>query len=364
MSHVEEINDVERLADRRLLWQALLARTPRPSFFQSLDWLTAFWRHVGDGSRLRVLVVHLAGEPAGILPLMVARESTWLGRLRVLTWPLDDWGPFYGPIGPWPAATLAAGLAHIQCTPRNWDLIDLDWLPTNGWDRGRTAGALRNAGLAPLNSAGEPVAVVDLVGGWETYWRSRSGRWRQRNRLSERRLAEHGQVTYLRHRPLGIARGDDDPRWDLYDACEQIASRSWQGSSTTGNTLSHAGVRSMLREVHVAATRAGAADLNLLLNDGRPVAFVYGYVWDREIFHLRTGYDAAATCDGAGSVLIGRMIQDSCLRGDRFLNLGAGYLEWKKNWSTAIERTGRCTAFANGSLRAQAIRAKRAGRGR
>jgi CelD/BcsL family acetyltransferase involved in cellulose biosynthesis len=238
-------------------------------------------------------------------------------------------------------------------------VIDLQGLPAQGWDRGRTATALAYAGLAPQESAGESAALVDLEHGWDAYWRSRTGRWRQRNRLSERRLAQRGTVAYLRHRPSGAAGGDGDPRWDLYDACEALAERSWQGASLTGNTLSHGRVRPFLRDVHAAAAEAGAVDLNLLLLDGRPAAFVYGYVWGNEVFHLRTGFDAALTSDGAGSVLIGRMIQDSCRRGDRRLNLGAGYLDWKRNWATSIAPTRRVTAYAPASPRAQALRIKR-----
>ena len=117
MSEVIELTSVSELEDQRLLWSSLLAQTQGASFFQSLDWLICYWNHFGDGQRLRVLVVMSQGAPIGILPLIVRRESTRAGPLRVLTYPLHDWGSYYGPIGPHPSATLLAGLGYVRHQP-------------------------------------------------------------------------------------------------------------------------------------------------------------------------------------------------------------------------------------------------------
>ena len=53
------------------------------------------------------------------------------------------------------------------------------------------------------------------------------------------------------------------------------------------------------------------------------------------------------------------MIQDSFLRGDRLINLGAGHLEYKRHWLTSIVESCRYTHFANTAVRVQALRVKR-----
>src|SRR5258708_5312422 len=121
MSSVREINDLETLASCRLQWNALLPSTPGASFFHSLDWLETYWRHYGADQQLRVLVVYSADRCVGFLPLVIRVGRTLLGAARVLTYPLDDWGSFYGPIGPYPTATLLAGLGHVRRTRRDWD---------------------------------------------------------------------------------------------------------------------------------------------------------------------------------------------------------------------------------------------------
>ncbi len=296
MTTVREINDLRELAGCRPLWNALLAQTAGASFFHSLEWLETYWTHFGKDCRLRVLVVSRGSRVVGILPLVVRTERRRIGAVRVLTYPLDHWGSFYGPIGPHTRATMLAGLSHVRGSARDWDFIELPWVDATGCDQGRTRSALKHAGLGVLDERWQPSALVDLTanGGWQTYWASRTSRWRNNVRRSEKKLAQQGDVKYVRYRPTGLTGGQCDPRWDWYEQCERIARASWQGDSDNGTTLTHEAIRPFLRDCHRVAAAAGALDLNLLLVDEEPVAFNYAYHYAGYVFGLRTGYDAAA----------------------------------------------------------------------
>jgi CelD/BcsL family acetyltransferase involved in cellulose biosynthesis len=361
MRTVSEINDLDGLVALRPAWTSLLPRTRGASFFQTVDWLETYWAHFGAGQRLRVLAVHDDGQPVGILPLVVKTTRRRVGSPRVLTYPLDDWGSFYGPIGPDPAATLLAALSHIQHTSRDWDLIELAWVDAEGHDRGRTPRAMRSAGLGALAERRQSSSLIDLAGckTWDAFWASRTSRWRNNVRRSEKKLAERGPITHIRYRPAGLLAGQTDPRWDWYDACERIARSSWQGDSQTGTTLTHEAIRPFLRDCHRAAAAVGGLDLNLLLVDGHAVAFNYAYHYAGHVFGLRTGYDAAAGREGAGTVLQARMIEDSFARGDHTYDLGPNYQECKRYWQTEARWGYRFTHFPGTVPLAQLIRVKR-----
>jgi CelD/BcsL family acetyltransferase involved in cellulose biosynthesis len=359
MTNVREINDPAEFAVISADWHRLLAETPGATYFQSPEWLANYWQHFGGRQRLRVLVVETDGQITGILPLVVRGSRRLATNVRVLTYPLDDWGSYFGPIGPDPTATLAAGLAHIQRTPRDWQVIELAWVDALGTDDGRTADALDEVGLETTCESRQTSALLELdkYDGWQQYWASRQSRWRNNVRRSEKKLAAHGKLSHLRYRP---ASGEaTDPRFDLYDACEQIARNSWQADSTTGTTLVHDEVREFFRESHAVAARAGGLDLNLLLLDGKPVAFNYAYHHHGHVFGLRTGYDATLASNGAGSVLQARMIEDSFERGDHTYDLGPGYLECKRYWLTAARPSFRYTHFPAGVPIAHLMRLKR-----
>src|SRR5690606_35280513 len=123
--------------------------------------------------------------------------------------------------------------------------------------------------------------------------------------------------------------------------------------------LSHEQVRSYLRAAHAAAVKAGAVDVNLLLLNGTPVAFAYNYHHRGRVYGLRTGFDREAVQDGAGTVLMKRMIEDSCRRGDSLHDLGPEYLDCKRYWLTRLRPAYHYTHFRPTGLRAQMLRAKR-----
>lgn len=356
MLHVVELNTLESLYERQFHWSALLAETRGATYFQSLEWLADYWRFFGQEQRLRVLFCYQGRRPIGILPLVVVPEPTRVGTVRVLTYPLHDWGTFYGPVGPMPAATLYAGLAHVRRTERNWDVLELRWVDRDGADRGDTEAALREAGFAPQRHRWSRAALVEFRGSWGDYWCTRPAKLRENLRAAARRLERWGPVEHVRWRPAGAAWGDGDPRWDLYEACVALAQRSWQGHSTTGTTLSHDAVRDYLRAAHASAARAGAADINLLLVAGEPAAFAYNYCRGGWLFGLRTGYDPRFSQGSPGRVLQHRMLQDSFHRGDGCFDLGTGYFAAKRPWHTRVVTSYRYAAYPRLLSRTQLLR--------
>jgi CelD/BcsL family acetyltransferase involved in cellulose biosynthesis len=359
MAQVLGINQIDQLAQLRQEWGVLLQRTAGASFFQSLDWLEVYWRHFGRGQKLRALVTLSHNCPTGILPLVVRSETTRVGRVRLLTFPLHDWGSFYGPIGPDPNQTLAAGLEHIRQTRRDWDILELRWQGAVGTEPAQVQTAMRAAGFQAYATQWDETAVVDLKGTWESYWSARKGAWLRRFRHTEHKLSEQGELSYVRYRPRGLEYGDGSPRWDLYDACEEIARQSWQGSASNGTTLTHESVRSFLRDAHEAAAAAGAVDLNLLLLDGAPVAFVYGYHYGGYVYGLRRGFDAARSREGAGNVALAYTLRDSFARGDLLYDMGVGSLETKRHFQTRLLPILRFSHYPTSAIRTQLLRVKR-----
>ena len=355
MSNVIEINNIDGLNEYRDDWNRLLAVTPGGSFFQSLDWLKTYWQHFSAKQYLRVFVVRDGNEVTGIVPLCVRRIRTKLGSCSILTYPFDDWGSFYGPVSADSETTLNAVMSVIQESQRDWDLIDLRCVDAKGFDAGNTERALEMTNLSFKRFVWDQTACVDLNQDWESYLAGRSAKSRQAYIRAEKRVAKEGEIEFVRYRPRGEQFGESDPRWDLYEICEAIARRSWQGSSTTGTTLSHEQVAQYFRDTHESATRFGAVDLNLLLLSGEPAAFNYNYVYQRRIYSLRMGFDPGVSNKGLGHLLMGRMIRNSMETGDQILDIGPGSLEAKKCWYTSVETSYRYVHYSPVSKMAKAL---------
>ncbi|MCC7474062.1 MAG: GNAT family N-acetyltransferase [Pirellulales bacterium] len=358
MIEVVEVNDRETLSHYRLAWNSLFCGTPNASFFNSFDWFDAYWQNAGSDQKMRVLVVQDRGEPIGILPLCIRRETYRVGKVRVLTYPLDNWSTWYGPIGPNPATTMLAAMQHLRRTPRDWDMFELRWVPDEGVQGGKPARAMRIANMFSEKQVYQVTSLVDLPNSFDEFLANKSQAVRRQYRRLYRSLFESGRAEFVRHRPAPASQGDGDPRWDLYDDCETIAQASWQANVTNGNTITHEPVRDFFRETHALAAKLGMADLSLLYVDGRPAAYLYGYHCRGHVSALRTGFDPS-TGDGVGAALMFQAIQDSCQRGDRLIDFGPGEREHKRRLRTRTEATYRLTYTPLDSWRSQAVRFSR-----
>ena len=348
MLHVLEINSREELAGYRLLWKSLLMQTRGATFLQSLEWLETHWRHAGQNEHLRVLVAYADGRPLGILPLVVRTARTWLGALRVLTWPVHSAATTFAPIGSNPTATLLAALGHLRRGPRDWDVIDLPGVDRFGIDQGRVERALAATGFAPRVTTTERTAVVELYGTCDDYWSARDARWREYVARNEKLLARGGRVEFVRCRPEGAACGDGDPRWELSLACEPLIGQF--SAETSESTAAQVDWR---RDAVRTAARAGGLDLAAMLVNGYPVAASWNVHYQGHVAQLQSGFSAAAARADAGCVLLARMIADSFERGDRVIALAPGRAAFQQPWQTGVARSCRCTHVAAGAWRAR-----------
>lgn len=358
MAEVIEINRIEALDEYRLAWRKLWGETRGATFFQTLEWLEVYWKYFGRDKKLRTLLVFDRGELLGVVPLVVARDETRLGRLKVLTYPLHDWGTFYGPIGRDAAATLTIAFAHIANTRRDWELLDIRFIERDGVDEQRTPSALAAAGFPTQEHVWNETALLDMTTGWEAFWASRESKVRNNLKRHQKRLLELGKFEHVRYRPTGAAQGESDPRFDLFDACVDLARRSWQGQSTSGTTLSHPTVHDYLRETHAIAARLGCVDVNLLKIDDVPIGFGYNYVCNGLLQGIRIGYDPQYAKAGVGNMLYLYTFQDSFARGDKLFDLGVGSLDIKRFWWTSTAKSYRYTHYPLLAPRAQLLRLK------
>jgi hypothetical protein len=357
MVEIVEVNDIAELQQYRLLWNSFLSATPGKSFFLTFDWLDTYWRHFGDEQKLRVLIAYAAGEPLGILPLCVRRESYRLSNVRVLTYPIDNWGTSYGPIGPNPAATLLAAMRHIHRTPRDWDMIELRPVADNA-EAGKTARAMRCMGLFTEKREHQQSSVVEVPPGVDEFLAAKPPFMRQQCRNTLDDFLADGRAEFIRHRPAPASQGDGDPRWDLCDLCETVAPAGCQASSAHDTAHPHARLLEFLRDAHAAAARLGMLDMNVLLIDGEPAAFLYGYHTDGNITMLRADIDPS-TSGNVGLALVLKSIEDSCRRGDRTIDLGPGNEMFESTLRTRTSTTYRLAYTPLGSWRSQLARLSR-----
>ncbi len=353
-----EINDLSGLEVLRPIWHGLLAQTPNHSFFQTLEWLESSWSNFTNPQRLRVIVVERDGKPIGIVPWVVRHEQRRVGSVRVLTYPLDDWGTFYGPIGPEPRTSIRAAFKQIAETPRDWDLIDLRWVDEAA-DEFLTIGeALRESSFSYRAQPRMEVRLCRFSGGWDAYFNSRSRNWRRKMLHDIETLEKTGEVKLVRYRPEAGVRGQESKHAKIYETCANISAKTWQADDPSQSCLSSPRVRDVLTKIHQEAAALGMLDTNLLYVGGTPVAFNYNYVAEGRTYGLRCGYDPTVELEGCGRVLLYLMLEDSFRRGDVEYNFGPGRQAYKERFATEMRHAYTFRHYARFSLRSQLLHIK------
>jgi CelD/BcsL family acetyltransferase involved in cellulose biosynthesis len=346
MLTVSEYSDLSAVVGIRDLWRELWWKTPKASFFQSVEWFERHCRRVANMEQPRVLVVAVAGRPVGLVPWVTKTVRSRFGRMRVLTDSLANHGFFGGPLGFRPALTLQAALNHVQ-SQSSWDRLELRHVELQDCDD--TLGANRLNQSDTHHAIEDSRAIVECQGDWVRYLRSRPNEVREAYRRSEQTLAARGEIEHVRYRPEGAPLFDGAPRWELFNEIErqEIGSRARQAA---GAPTAESRDGQVLREMHDAATAIAGVDLNLLRLGGRPIAWAYNYRCDGRIemqyLHAAEELSSAASC-----VLLGRMLRDGFRRGDE------SYLFDRETSRTAAGwQTGRATIRSSNRHASRATR--------
>lgn len=324
MFQVIEVNSIEELRTYRLAWEELWNRGRSKRFQLSLPWLEAYWNVAGTDRNLKVLVATLAGRVIGILPLVRKKTESRLGPLKVVTYPLDGWGCWFGPVGPNSAATLTAGMRYLSRAKSDWDLLDFTYTDRDRLDLGRTTTAARNIGWSNLERIWQTVPTIQLGESWGQFLEKKTRKKLDRILAAEEELSSNGNIKLKQYR------SDFSDRNEL-DSFLQ----TWQEIAKAANGTA-------LKELPMVLSMAQAADDSLLLDlsvltiDNQPVAATFGFVHPHGLEIVRSASlpnQPAATL----SVLLGRLLEQSSLLGDESVEIcpACSLIEPARNlWAT------------------------------
>jgi CelD/BcsL family acetyltransferase involved in cellulose biosynthesis len=302
---------LEALESVRSDWNrlALLGGSP----FLTYEWLSSWWKALGDGELVSVLLRSADGS-------LRAGACCRLAHDGELTAPTD---PAYG---------------------YEWDVVAADDVARRDvWD---TIARLdvRRVRLTPMLDTGADVAEQQLQRGsyrvvrrvaqatpklalpdtWDELLGSVSRKLRSQWRAGRRALDRDGGLV------LRTTRGEADLDHDL-DVFLKLEASGWKGRAGTA-LLSDPRAEALYRTFAVAAAREGWLRLSILESSGVPVAAVYGCVFGDRAFRLKSAFNEEYADRSPGLVLVGEELRRSIGEGLRvyeFLGLPAEYkLRW------------------------------------
>lgn len=319
-------------------WDALLSTIPGHSLFLTWEWLYYWAMHyVGDG-QLRILLACDEDERlVGIAPLylrrsqehtvIAVRELRWLGSEDACSSYLDlIVQESHKP------AFLQSLYHYLFDDLRNeWDLLTLSAVPAES-----STFDLWNALVDEAGKVGEVVTtgccpVIRLPDDLLTY---RAGLGRNRRYTLQRKtryLQEAGHMQCTR----ATAPAEVEAAFKSFITLHERRWRSHPG----GGVFANERTRQFHWDIVRVLSERGRVSIDLLLLDGRPIAGVYGLLYQGVYYFYLPGFDPDIMPKASpGRLLLHQVIEQAIGDGAQIVDLLQGAQPYKLEWSTGLRR--------------------------
>lgn len=334
-------------------WNAIAPVRQPLSVFGRHEWFDAAWQWQQLSAGLKLLCYYDGPNLAAVLPL-VFRETRLRGmpvrELAFLTVPDTQFCDMIAaerhcvPAAVAFAAELRQG--HVE-----WDVMRLGYLAENSIASTTLRDALVEAGLTTRVASLPGNPFVSLDAGWDTYYATRSRRFKKAINLAANRLKKMGAVQIER---VGSNVKDSPDLNRILDCAIGISARSWKQG--TGNSLNHAGPQAFIRRLTELAAGSGWLSLWIMRANERALAMEYQLAADGNVYALRSDFDAEFEDVSPGTHLNRCMLEGLFGQGLVRYYMGPGNNPYKQRWAEQVEPMQSLTVYA-GTLAGRALAA-------
>jgi len=300
------------------------------------EWLEVWWRHLGHGGGVRPLVLAVVDdrELMALAPFCrAAIGGTGLRALRLMGGGVSDYlDLLLTPDAERRGSALGVLLDGLVRHGRGWDALDLHGVPAESPTVDELVAAAEARGLPCAVLPGYARPGIALDGTFETFLRSKPGKFRYNLRSRLKRLGQQGEVRF---------RSVTEPA-DVHAALDRLVTlhaERWAGQHTATIFSSSERGRRFYADACRAYAARGQLDLTLLDVGDRTVAGSVSFI-DRDTwYYYLPAWDPALAAYAPSSLLLAHLIESAYARGLRRFDFMLGEEPYKARWATEERRT-------------------------
>lgn len=348
MISVEQVSEIRELVRYEREWKDLVSGLAGASIFDTYEWVTAwldcFWRN----KPISFLFFRKEGSLVGIAPLLADRcGDIWCAHTFIS--PVNLHGNRANVIcAENPAAVLEALLAYLGRERKRFRLAFPNALSTIPLASFLPEIAARHDMLT-IVFPGIASPIIRIRGDWQSYLKSRSTHLAKEMRRKLKLLERAGRAEVLTVTSV-------DQCSEAMQDILHIEKCSWKEQA--GISLS---AMPHLAEFHQRfaeeAARRGWLRLYLLHLDSKPIAYVYGVVFQNEFYAFKTAYNHDYQKLSPGIVLFEHVFHDAFDQGLETVDLGLGdESRWKSELANDLREHVNVCVFNRLSLRCRCCR--------
>src|SRR5258706_2639064 len=320
-------------------WNGLVSRSPGQSVFQTFPWHACWWRAFGNSHELLVILGYAGSRVVGIAPMMITREKGPMGRAQSHVRFIgsenhaSDYCDFI--TDPDVPEALGALLDNLCAGSKGIYRIDLSHFPSHSPHQTRTLEYFKSRGMRTLaeSQVDAPVRILgaveaDLKTANKSSLKRHAGFFRKSGELRFHRCASEEEI-------LGY----------LEVFFEQHRSR-WARTASPSQFFDPAQrdfYRELVREIHPR----GWLRFDVVLFNGAPLAFHFGFEYLRRFIWYKPTFDVRFASRSPAEVLIKFLLEDPIERKVEEFAFTVGSEPFKYRFANRIRSINRMIAFSS-----------------
>ena len=294
----------------------------------SFEWTLALARtHLTPADSCHVIQLRQRERLVGVMPLFVRPSRVYAAR-HLIARPLAELKNTHSDLlledrSP---ETVAALLGACRELDTRWDSLRLSKLLEGHAVTRLLEQAARSIGFTPRRRYRKAAYWLALPASFDEYFASRSAKFRNHARRTEKKLRRAGRVEEIE-----VTGPADFDR--AYEAVLQVERASWK--EPHGTSISAVREQAALyREWGRAASVSGQLHLHLLTLDGEPLAHNLGCIHRGTYYYLKTSYAARHRPLGPATFLRLALIRRLIARGVSTMDFCGTPYEWEQQWTS------------------------------
>jgi CelD/BcsL family acetyltransferase involved in cellulose biosynthesis len=330
------VTDLDSFSKLRGEWNELLARAETSSIFQTFEWHFAWLVSFAPGNGLRVILAREGGALLGIAPLVITkqiingraeRELSFIGTPNYAS----DYANFI--VEKEDPGALEAILSWVIAHRNEWTMANFSNVPSHSPSVASLTRAFKNAGIKTISrvSLEAPAALLnDRRAAWEL--------------CGKKSLRRHYNW-FKKHGTLEFKHCDSIEEIDSYlDRFfdQHIARRALAGAKSLFLIPAEKDFyRKLVRELFPQ----GWLRFGVLLFDGKPIAFHFGFEHERKFIWYKPAFDAELQERSPGEVLLKHLLEFAIERNLTEFDFTVGSEPFKYRFSNIVRTVHQVRAY-------------------
>ncbi len=216
-------------------------------------------------------------------------------------------------------STATALTQYLKANSASWDLLELKELPLINHETHILISSIKAAGYK-LRESVEKHFYIPCEENWEQYYSRLSKNLKRNFNRRMRRAGELGKVRYERYTGASLS-------WEHFETIFKVSEKS-----NFPNLYLSERQRSFHKDLFTFMQARNWIQIEALTIDGKPVAFQYGFIYDRRYEDWRGGIDKNYELIAPGKLLMMLSLEARFRAGFKEIDLLRGDHSYKTDW--------------------------------